>query len=312
MKRMKILATIMVAIMVLTACGNTKEVNNIDTETKESNISEDINSNKTEAVSEKTVESEIALEDTTDVNSMITERDDSELNLKSYHYSMEDRTVCDEGEDVFSSVMFDESNSTNYVTTGKVPIYAQNGIRIGYANEDVDIIVMGTYGDWCRFYLDKDMRYARLSDIEANAITMDERDAIVEEANKQAETSVKAETPVDITSVEPPVVDNTDTPVAPEPVEEPTTSDKYTPEEAMAVYRSLMEAGGITWNPALKDGGSWGTGFMYFDKGYPEWAASSSLESFAIGNHGGASWTEFYFEVTGSDEECVYYTMWAE
>ena len=312
MNRMKIWAIIMVAIMVLTACGNTKEVNNIDTETKESNISEDINSNKTEAVSEKTVESEIALEDTTDVNSMITERDDSELNLKSYHYSMEDRTVCDEGEDVFSSVMFDESNSTNYVTTGKVPIYAQNGIRIGYANEDVDIIVMGTYGDWCRFYLDKDMRYARLSDIEANAITMDERDAIVEEANKQAETSVKAETPVDITSVEPPVVDNTDTPVAPEPVEEPTTSDKYTPEEAMAVYRSLMEAGGITWNPALKDGGSWGTGFMYFDKGYPEWAASSSLESFAIGNHGGASWTEFYFEVTGSDEECVYYTMWAE
>lgn len=310
MKRMKIWAIIMVAIMVLTACGNTKEVNNIDTETKESNISEDINSNKTEAVSEKTVESEIALEDTTDVNSMITERDDSELNLKSYHYSMEDRTVCDEGEDVFSSVMFDESNSTNYVTTGKVPIYAQNGIRIGYANEDVDIIVMGTYGDWCRFYLDKDMRYARLSDIEANAITMDERDAIVEEANKQAETSVKAETPVDITSVEPPVVDNTDTPVAPEPVEEPTTSDKYTPEEAMAVYRSLMEAGGITWNPALKDGGSWGTGFMYFDKGYPEWAASSSLESFAIGNHRGASWTEFYFEVTGSDDECVYYTMW--
>ncbi len=310
MKRMKIWAIIMVAIMVLTACGNTKEVNNIDTETKESNISEDINSNKTEAVSEKTVESEIALEDTTDVNSMITERDDSELNLKSYHYSMEDRTVCDEGEDVFSSVMFDESNSTNYVTTGKVPIYAQNGIRIGYANEDVDIIVMGTYGDWCRFYLDKDMRYARLSDIEANAITMDERDAIVEEANKQAETSVKAETPVDITSVEPPVVDNTDTPVAPEPVEEPTTSDKYTPEEAMAVYRSLMEAGGMTWNPALKDGGSWGTGFMYFDKGYPEWAAETNLESAAIGGHGGNSWTEFYFEVTGSDDECVYYTMW--
>ncbi len=310
MKRMKIWAIIMVAIMVLTACGNTKEVNNIDTETKESNISEDINSNKTEAVSEKTVESEIALEDTTDVNSMITERDDSELNLKSYHYSMEDRTVCDEGEDVFSSVMFDESNSTNYVTTGKVPIYAQNGIRIGYANEDVDIIVMGTYGDWCRFYLDKDMRYARLSDIEANAITMDERDAIVEEANKQAETSVKAETPVDITSVEPPVVDNTDTPVAPEPVEEPTTSDKYTPEEAMAIFRAGMEAGGMTWNPALKDGGSWGTGFMYFDKGYPEWAAETNLESAAIGGHGGNSWTEFYFEVTGSDDECVYYTMW--
>ena len=230
--------------------------------------------------------------------------------MKAYHYSIEDRTFCDDGEGVFGSVFFDESNLTNYVTTGKVPIYAQNGIRIGYANEDVDIIVMGTYGDWCRFYLDKDMRYARLSDIEANAITMDERDAIVEEANKQAETSVKAETPVDITSVEPPVVDNTDTPVAPEPVEEPTTSDKYTPEEAMAIFRAGMEAGGMTWNPALKDGGSWGTGFMYFDKGYPEWAAETNLESAAIGGHGGNSWTEFYFEVTGSDDECVYYTMW--
>jgi len=313
MKREKIYAILMVAIMALASgCGNTEDADKAGTSTAESSASEIAESGNSDATDRKTVESESSSTDAKDIDSMIVEKDDSELDMKAYHYSIEDRTFCDDGEDVFGSVFFDESNLTNYVTTGKVPIYAQNGIRIGYANEDVDIIVMGTYGDWCRFYLDKDMRYARLSDIEANAITMDERDAIVEEANKQAETSVKAETPVDITSVEPPVVDNTDTPVAPEPVEEPTTSDKYTPEEAMAVYRSLMEAGGITWNPALKDGGSWGTGFMYFDKGYPEWAASSSLESFAIGNHGGASWTEFYFEVTGSDEECVYYTMWAE
>ena len=313
MKREKIYAILMVAIMALASgCGNTEDADKAGTSTAESSASEIAESGNSDATDRKTVESESSSTDAKDIDSMIVEKDDSELDMKAYHYSMEDRTFCDDGEDVFGAVFFDESNLTNYVTTGKVPIYAQNGIRIGYANEDVDIIVMGTYGDWCRFYLDKDMRYARLSDIEANAITMDERDAIVEEANKQAETSVKAETPVDITSVEPPVVDNTDTPVAPEPVEEPTTSDKYTPEEAMAVYRSLMEAGGITWNPALKDGGSWGTGFMYFDKGYPEWAASSSLESFAIGNHGGASWTEFYFEVTGSDEECVYYTMWAE
>lgn len=313
MKRERIYAIFMVAIMALASgCGNIEDTDKTETAVIEGSASETVETENSDVIDKKTVEPESSSTEAKDIDSMIVEKDDSELDMKAYHYSMEDRTFCDDGEDVFGAVFFDESNLTNYVTTGKVPIYAQNGVRIGYANEDVDIIVMGTYGDWCRFYLDKDMRYARLSDIEANAITMDERDAIVEEANKQAETSVKAETPVDITSVEPPVVDNTDTPVAPEPVEEPTTSDKYTPEEAMAVYRSLMEAGGITWNPALKDGGSWGTGFMYFDKGYPEWAASSSLESFAIGNHGGASWTEFYFEVTGSDEECVYYTMWAE
>lgn len=311
MKREKIYAILMVAIMALASgCGNTEDADKAGTSTAESSASEIAESGNSDATDRKTVESESSSTDAKDIDSMIVEKDDSELDMKAYHYSIEDRTFCDDGEGVFGSVFFDESNLTNYVTTGKVPIYAQNGVRIGYANEDVDIIVMGTYGDWCRFYLDKDMRYARLSDIEANAITMDERDAMVEEANKQEETSVKAETPVDITSVEPPVVDNTDTPVAPEPVEQPTTSDKYTPEEAMAIFRAGMEAGGMTWNPALKDGGSWGTGFMYFDKGYPEWAAETNLESAAIGGHGGNSWTEFYFEVTGSDEECVYVTEW--
>ena len=41
-----------------------------------------------------------------------------------------------------------------------------------------------TYDDWCKFYLDNDCRYARLSDIEANAITIEERDAMIEEANR--------------------------------------------------------------------------------------------------------------------------------
>ena len=84
------------------------------------------------------------------------------------------------------------------------------------------------------------------------------------------------------------MVDNPNTSVEPEPVEQPATSDKYTPEEAVAVYRSLMEAGGITWSPEIKDVVSWGTGWLYLDKGQPESAAGSSLESFAIGGH---SWT---------------------
>ena len=88
-------------------------------------------------------------------------------------------------------------------------------------------------------------------------------------------------------------------------------SNKYTPEEAISVYRSLMEAGGITWDPSIKDVTSWGTGWIYLDKGYPEWCASTDLESFAMGDSGGRSWTKYYLEVTGSDEDAVYITEWS-
>lgn len=309
MKRMKIWAIIMVAIMALSGCGETKETNIDNTETKETSISEEVKTEETETVSSNTVEAEAPSEEENSIDSKIVEKEDSELNLKSYYYSMEDRTLCEQGEDVFGTVVFDETESTNYVTKGEVPIYAQNGVKIGYTKENVDIIVMGTYGDWCRFYLDTDQRYARISDIEANAITMDERDAVVmaEEEKRQQEATAKAETPVENVPSEQPVVN---TPTETEPIEQPTESNKYTPEEAVAVYRAGMEAGGITWNPALKDGGSWGTGWLYLDKGEPERAAQSSLEAFAIGNGGGDSWTEYYLEVTGSDEECVYYTKW--
>lgn len=308
MKRERIYAILMVAIMALASgCGNTEDTDKAETTMTESNTSETVESANSDVADMETAKPESSTTEARDLDNMIVEKDDSELDMKTYYYSMEDRTFCDDGEDVFGSVFFDESNLTNYVTTGKVPIYAQNGVRIGYANEDVDIIVMGTYGDWCRFYLDKDQRYARISDIEANSITMDERGtiAMTEEASKQEQASGRTETPVETVPSEQPVQV---APVETEPVE----SDKYTPEEAMAAYRSLMEAGGITWNPALKDGGSWGTGFMYLDKGYPESAAESSLQSFAMGDSVGNPWTEFYFEVTGSDEECVYYTMWAE
>nr|WP_300816007.1 DUF5050 domain-containing protein [uncultured Acetatifactor sp.] len=116
-------------------------------------------------------------------------------------------------------------------------------------------------------------------------------------------------------------------------VEEPTAGDRYTPEEAIAIYRSLMEAGGMTWNPSLKgnwdetiglypiedwylhmdnyNGTSWGTGFIYLDKGMPEWAAGTDLESCAIGDGVGNPWTSYYIEVTGADAECVYIVMWS-
>lgn len=303
MKKVKILAIFMVVIMTLSGCGNTKEENNINTTMTESNISENVE----DGTSTTEVE-DIACESTSpeknDINSKITEKDDSELDLKSYYYSIEDKTVCDEGEDVFGMVSFQSTGSNNYVTTSKVPIYAKNGVKLGYTKEDVVIIVLGIYDDWCYFDLNGENKYARLSDIEANSITVEERDAETEEeTKKQEESSVKTEIPVENNPVESPVVETS-------PETESPASNKYTPDEAIAVYRSLMEAGGITWNPGLKDVTSWGTGWIDLDKGYAEWVAETNLESFSIGNLGGDSWTEYYLEVTGSDENSVYFTEW--
>ena len=281
MKRKRIYAILMVVVMVFAAgCGNTEDANKVETAMTESNTSETVENRNSDATDRKTVESESSAFESDDIDSKITEKDDSELDLKGYYYGMEDRTVCNNGENIFGSVIYNGTDFTGYVTTSKVPIYAENDVKMGYVKEGVDIIISGGYVGWCQFDLDGENRYARLSDIEANSIIMDERDAMVaaEEANKQEQASAGGETPV------PPEQSEQIVPVETEPVE----SDKYTPEEAIAVYRGLMEAGGITWSPEIKDVVSWGTGWLYLDKGQPESAAGSSLESFAIGGH---SWT---------------------
>lgn len=308
MKRKRIYAILMVVVMVFAAgCGNTEDANKVETAMTESNTSETVENRNSDATDRKTVESESSAFESDDIDSKITEKDDSELDLKDYYYSMEDRTVCNSDENIFGSVIYNGTDFTGYVTTSKVPIYAKNGVKMGYVKEGVDIIILGEYGGWCQFDLDGENKYARLSDIEENSITMDERDAIAmaEEANKQEQASAKTETPVETVPSEQPVQV---APVETESVE----SEKYTPDEAIAVFRAEMEAGGMSWNPSIKDVVSWGTGFLYLDKGYAEWAAETNLESAAIGGHGGNSWTEYYLEVTGFDEECVYYTIWSD
>lgn len=311
MKR-KFWAVLMTVTMVMVGgCGNQIETNentkdaivNSDVNTVETNEMELSEANTTEVVS-------------TDVNAIqefdpvITEKDDSELHLKNYHDYLEDKTLCTD-EDVFSNGAFESVEDVYFQTTKKVPMYASNGVRTGYIGEDVGFSVIATCGDWCYFYIGMDnaKRYARLSEIEENSMTLEEIDAMRAEAEVQAKVDAEAEKqqtqtkPVEDTSLQ-------NTPPATEPVEIPVESNKYTPEEAISIYRSIMEGGGITWDPSLKGVSSWGTGFFYLDKGYPEWAGESSLESFAMGDSVGNPWTRYYLEVTDSDDECVYFTSW--
>ncbi len=311
MKNRKFCVILIVTIMVLIGgCGKRVETNNhIEAVVAESNTdTAEVNDTDTVEENNPTVSPAKSQE----FNPVITEKDDSELNMKDYNDYLEDKTLCTD-DNVFSSGVFEFAGEGIYFrTTEKVPMYASNGIRTGYIKEDIDFLVIATCEDWCYFYLNNDKKYARLSDIEANALTLEEVDAMradaEEEAKAQAESVTANNSKAQSTS--PTVQESVSNATVTEPAEVPTESDKYTPDEAISVYRSLMEAGGITWDSSLKDGGSWGTGWIYLDKGMPEWTASTNLESFAIGNHGGDSWTKYYLEVTGSDDECVYITEW--
>jgi hypothetical protein len=90
------------------------------------------------------------------------------------------------------------------------------------------------------------------------------------------------------------------------------SNDKYTPDEAVAIYRSILESNGMTWDPSLpSDGASWGTGWIYLKKGKPEEAAQMDLEGYAYGDGGGRSKTRYYIEVTSYDDNRIYITGWS-
>lgn len=99
--------------------------------------------------------------------------------------------------------------------------------------------------------------------------------------------------------------------------------EEYTIEELIGIYRNIIEANGITWDPSLKgnwsetigqhdifewylhddayNGGSWGTGFL--EPNNIERNAYSDLESFAFDDGTGHCTTSYYFEVLGWDED---------
>jgi len=313
MRNRKYYVILLVAIMVLIGgCGKQVATNNNTEDAIVESTVENTEVNDTEASDTEDIEIKEPSAEPQEFNPVITEKDDSELNMKDYKYYLEDKTLCTD-DNVFDSGVFEfAGEGICFLTTEKVPMYASNGIRTGYIKEDIDFLVIATCGDWCYFYLNNDKRYARLSDIEANSLGPEELDA--RSAARMAEEMAKAQPqPQTTTPAEQnPVAQETvpDTTVE-EPVEVPAeSSDKYTPEEAIAVYREIMEAGGMTWDPSLKDVSSWGTGFFYLDKGYAEWAAQSDLESATYGDGVKHFLDKYYLEVTGSDEDCVYFTSW--
>lgn len=199
-----------------------------------------------------------------------------------------------------------ETISGPFVFTESIDIYSYFFTYAGYTKPDIEVHSVGKIGDWIFVPFAQSAFLVKTEDFDRVAVLKD-KGGKNEEISEVAEISevISEKSTVDEAEAKVPV-EETPEEEAPAPVE----SNKYTPEEAIAVYRSLVEAGGMTWNPALKGVTSWGTGWIYLEKGQPEWCAATNLESFAMGDTTGNPCTEYYLEVTDSDENAVYITEW--
>lgn len=214
-----------------------------------------------------------------------------------------------------------EETYEDYVLSESVDLYNFEGTWVGYSKPDIRVTLFGTNDKWAEVSFTKMILYVPKMNFDLVAMTPVEESeteeallAKVEETTPKQEitpSKPKTETPAPVTT-EPVVVEPSTTELVvaePEPVA--IESNKYTPEEAVAVYRSIMEANGIQWDPSIKEFASWGTGWIYLDKGEAERGAQNSVEAFRRGG-GDAThpWTKFYIEVSGYDENAVYITGW--
>lgn len=295
----KMIALMIILTMLTAGCGN-KVPASADKETVTESIAVKEIDDKTESLKE----TEESKGPEKDIGSVVQNQNEADLNLKEYEYSFEDRNVDSSGTPVIPFGDFKGCGDIFYLTDS-VDLYIDNGSCIGYTKPNIEIIAIMEYEDWYYIDLAGKARFVKASDVEANGFA-----GTKQEYNDSINPPAVEETPgedLDPTVPETPPVD---VPSAEEPAEQIQESSKYTPDEAIAVYRSLMEAGGIIWSPEIKDVTSWGTGWIYLDKGQPEWAAETNLESAAMGDSVGNPVTKYYLEVTGSDENAVYITEW--
>lgn len=303
-----LLAVMIIMALVLAGCGK-------NTSPAISNTEPSVKAEATISESLESTESEEANKDEEILDGEIAGNKDV-LNLKEYEYVFEDRDIDKDGGIEIHYESFSPSDIVSYYLKESVDLYIDNGKCIGYTKPDVEISVISENEDWYLINVDGNDRYAKIDDVKAVGFPGSRKEYL----DSQQDTAKEIESADIVTQTNETsqsVASDTESPVSETPKQDdvaeapaPVESNKYTPEEAIAVYRSLVEAGGMTWNPALKGVTSWGTGWIYLEKGQPEWCAATNLESFAMGDTTGNPCTEYYLEVTDSDENAVYITEW--
>lgn len=284
----------------LVACGNNgKETETASTEVVQKDVSEKEGEEPAVISGDKESEENSKEESVSDVKKEVEYTEQRDIFVVKQ---------IDTGDGTEIDLSKQETINGPFVFTESIDIYSYFFTYAGYTKPDIEVYSVGKIGDWVFVPFAQSAFLVKTEDFDRVAVLKD-KGGENEEVQEVAEISevISEKSTVDEPEAKAPA-EETPEEESPTPVE----SNKYTPEEAIAVYRSAMEAGGMTWDPSLKNGGSWGTGWIYLEKGQPEWCASTNLESAAIGNHGGDSWTRYYLEVTSSDENAVYITEWAD
>ena len=263
-----------------------------------------------------------------------TEKNEEPKYTEHETYFLEDG-VESEGNQYDMNTM--KPSDKKYTLTKSVDIYYLNEKKCGYTKENIDIQIITSNDDYCYVNLEHKYFLMKTKDVE-DAKLVDENEEVEtntqdKESEQTSSNTTKDSTKKDTTSTKNESANtnnntsnnntsNTTNEAQPtnsepkveetQPQEQPTTSNKYTPEEAVAYYRSQVEAQGMQWDPSIKTEASWGSGWLPLSK--DELNAdyiSNAMAGYNYGDGVGNPSRLYYLEVTGSDENYVYITKWS-
>lgn len=208
----------------------------------------------------------------------------------------------------------------DYTLSKSVDIYYVNGNKCGYTKENIDINVVTSNDDYCYVILDhKDGFLLKTKDVEAATVAGIEvaEDNLSEDKNQESSSSVGKKQDTTGTKNESANTNNNTSSNntsntakeeqsannEPEVEESDTTFNiDYTPEEALAYYRSQVEAQGMKWDPSIKDVVSWGTGFLPLSKDeLNDDYIANAMAGYNYGSGDGTPSRTYYMEIISGE-----------
>lgn len=208
----------------------------------------------------------------------------------------------------------------DYTLSKSVDIYYVNGNKCGYTKENIDINVVTSNDDYCYVILDhKDGFLLKTKDVEATSVEGIEvaEDNLSDDKNQESSTSGGKKqdttgTKNKSTNTNNNTSNNNTSNTAkeeqsannePEVEESDTTFNiDYTPEEALAYYRSQVEAQGMKWDPSIKDVVSWGTGFLPLSKDeLNDDYIANAMAGYNYGSGDGTPFRTHYMEIISGE-----------
>lgn len=297
MKNRKLLTLIMILCvsMSMLGCGNTKENDKINS------------TENTESISKEVIETE-QVESTENSEPTYTEYDT---------YFLQDGV--EPSETTYDMNLLKPDGHT-YTLTKSANLYYTNEKLCGYIKENIDINVVTSNDDYCYVILDhKDGFLLKTKDVEAASVEGIEvaEDNLSEDKNQESSTSGGKKqdttgTKNESTNTNNNTSNNNTSNTAkeeqsansePEVEESDTTFNiDYTPEEALAYYRSQVEAQGMKWDPSIKDVVSWGTGFLPLSKDeLNDDYIANAMAGYNYGSGDGTPFRTHYMEIISGE-----------